>query len=148
MARGGGLPSFSVSEKIDRYFLGHNSIAVFELYLDQPGAPIGAIRFQATGRMKRTGIEAKVTEGGSSIQELAGRLVADKQLAATATALDFKRFTLEGGSGGWTVRVELVGASQVVTAIPPARRYIRLYPDQRNALLGMFGALERVLEAS
>ena len=43
-----------------------------------------------------------------------------------------------------TATVELMGASYVSIAFPPMRSYIRLYPDQREALVATFGELERV----
>jgi hypothetical protein len=37
-----------------------------------------------------------------------------------------------------------MGASYVTIAFPPMRSYVRLYPDQREALVATFGELERV----
>ena len=49
--------------------------------------------------------------------------------------LDFKRYELLAEAGAYRVETELIGASEVITALPPMRRYIRLYPDQKSALI-------------
>jgi hypothetical protein len=43
-------------------------------------------------------------------------------------------------------RVELMGASHVAIALPPMRSYVRLYDDQREALLSTLAELGRALD--
>lgn len=99
-----------------------------------------------TGGMRRSGLTAAVLQGDGRAQRVAEALGADRGLAEAALPLDFTRFEIHGESSGCWSRVELVGASHVAIALPPIRSYVRLYPDQREALVAALTEVDRVLD--
>lgn len=84
--------------------------------------------------------------GGESTRRLAGLIADDETFTVSAMALDFTRFEVDRSGGGWLATVELMGASFVSLALPPMRSYVRLYADQRRALVDTLGVLATHLE--
>jgi hypothetical protein len=87
----------------------------------------------------------RVVEGGEQAQLVAGTLSADHRLTERALPLDFTRFEVANDGQTWVTGIELMGATLVKIAFPPMRSYVRLYPDQRDALVGTLTELERAL---
>lgn len=142
---GQGGSSFEVVERVDRRFLGHTVVAVFRLRV--PGGAGAELRlsFRHGGRLKRTGVEVDAGANGEETGRLAQRLADDEAFSASALALDFTRLELTRREGEWVAEAELMGASMVTIVFPPVRSYVRLYPDQRAALLDCFEALRSVV---
>lgn len=136
----GGLV-LGVASRTERRFLGRTEIAVFET-THAASLLVGSIvELKHTGGVRRSGITAVVKQGGGAVNRFAEALAADGGLIEATLTLDFTRFEVQGGPDGARSRVELMGASHVAIALPPIRSYVRLYPDQREALVM---ALERV----
>lgn len=135
-----------VRERVERRFLGRNQIAGFRIAVPA-AASAGPARLRVLhrGRLRRQGVEVEVLRGGEEERSLARAVESDLAFAAAALPLDFTRFLLERSGGEWTAAVELMGATYVSLALPPMRNYVRLYPDQREALLAVFDALARLL---
>ena len=72
-------------------------------------------------------------------------LEGDEALRAALMPLDFKRLRIERDGDHWQVRLEHMGASEVVNRMPAFRRYIRLDDAQQAHLLNALPALARVL---
>lgn len=136
--------SFEVGQREERRFLGRTTIATF--HATHPGSDTqGAIELRHTGRHNRTGVEARVSNGDSATHDLAARIESDEGLVKAILPLDFTRFELRSDESEWRSTVELMGATLVGIALPPIRSYVRLYPDQLEALTGTFAALDRVI---
>jgi hypothetical protein len=142
---GGGMP-LEVTQEVERRFLGRTTVARFHATYQRPAEECRlVIRHQ--GFRRRTGIEVFVVEGGASAAAIARKLEDDQDLIEAIVPLDFKRFELSSDGERWKTSVELVGASLVAIALPPIRSYVRLYPDQRSALISTFLNTFRVLGA-
>jgi hypothetical protein len=140
----GGLP-LEVTERLERRFLGRTRVAVFGASFPSSGWPDGILRLRHAGGFRRTGVSLEADEEHSTLADL---LQSDQAFVTTTTTLDFKRFEIEVREGRSRVTVELEGASLVAIALPPIRSYVRLYPDQRQALVAGFEALRRLVSVS
>ena len=138
----GGGPVVVVGTRVEKRLLGRTEIAVFRSHFSDPSGVPAELEVRHTGHRTRTGIE--IRKRGGYGDYLASILADDQGLADAALPLDFKRFDLISDGETLTATVELMGASYVSIAFPPMRSYIRLYPDQREALVATFGELERV----
>ncbi|MCY1506484.1 hypothetical protein D9M68_407360 [compost metagenome] len=141
-----GELAFEVRELPQSQFLMH--LVLSEFVLQVPAARQGELRFECahSGALRRRGIVCWQRAGdplaGARIIE---RLIDSTELREVLLPLDFRRLTLERGKGGWTVRLEHMGASEVVNRMPSFRRYIRLDRDQRFYLLATLARLQRLL---
>lgn len=138
-------PVFEVASRLEKRFLGRTEVAVFRAAVEVTLSEKSVIALRHTGGLKRTGVTAVAVEGGESAQRVATALASDHDLAEALMPLDFTRFEVIGGSTGCRVEVELVGASHVAMALPPMRSYVRLYPDQREAMLRGLVEVRRVV---
>lgn len=59
------------------------------------------------------------------------------QIAARLSALDFRHWEMVVEGGRWWLEIEPFAASEVVSRLPPGRRWLRLVPDQQHALLSV-----------
>jgi hypothetical protein len=143
-----GGPVLEVTERVEKRFLGHFETARFEMRVPAPG--LGEARLQArhTGRIKREGVTVDVVAGDSAAVDLARALESDAAFTASILPLDFTRFDVELSAGQCVATVELMGASFVSLALPPMRSYVRLHPDQRQALVASLSALANVIGVS
>lgn len=80
-----------------------------------------------------------------ALAPLIERIQHDAALNAALLPLDFKRCMLTRNEAGWQVEIEHFGASEVVNRLPSMRRYIRLTPEQRQALLNDLAELQALL---
>lgn len=140
-----GGPSLTVVERVERRFLGRNEIAQFKVTVPTEGTQPAHLRVVHKGRLRREGIAVEVREGRPQEASLAETIESDPGFAQAALPLDFTRFDLIREGKQWKVTVELMGASHVSMALPPIRSYVRLYPEQREALLGTLEALVPLL---
>jgi hypothetical protein len=117
--------------------------------------PGGRLAFHHTGQVRRTGLTAVVRRPGRWSRRLAPaspalttmreQLVADGELEAASITLDFTRLEVEVVDRRWRATLELMGGSHVRTTLPPSSRYVRLHPDQCEALLATVAVLQRRL---
>jgi hypothetical protein len=102
-----------------------------------------------TGQLRRTGLQARPRRvpaaGRAEVDTLIRALLADGALARACLALDATRFEVSPRAGRWWATLELMGGSYVRTTLPPTRSYVRLAPDQREALACTLAVLQRVL---
>lgn len=138
-------PVLEVRERVERRFLGRTRVARFGATFPAPGWSDQTLRVVHTGGLRRTGMSV-----GSDAEDsaLVGLLESDEDFLAAAATLDFKHYEIAIRDENCVVTVELVGASLVAIAFPPIRSYVRLYPDQREALVDGFKALGRLLAVS
>lgn len=136
-----------VSERVERQFLGRSTTAVFAVRCPAGAGDDVHLVVRHTGRFRRSGIEVVIRAGGHDAQVTADRLREDDGFTTTALALDFRRFDIARVDGEWSATVELVGATVVSIALPPLHHYVRLYPDQRAALLACLDAVLVTLSA-
>jgi hypothetical protein len=141
----GGMP-LEMTQKVERRFLGRTTVARFHSTLVSPADKCRLV-IRHKGFRRRAGIEVSVVEGGVFASAIALKLEDDRDLIQAIAPLDFKRFELRSDGETWRTTVELVGASLVAIAFPPIRSYVRLYPDQRSALISTFHSVSRALEA-
>jgi hypothetical protein len=107
--------------------------------------------FHHTGQVRRTGLTAVVRPVGRrrrwsgevppAVGAMWDRLLADGELERASLPLDFTHLEVAVVDGAWQATLELMGASHVRTTLPPSSRYVRLHPDQRDALLATVAVL-------
>ncbi|MGB8362885.1 MAG: DUF3156 family protein [Acidimicrobiia bacterium] len=144
MPTAGGLV-LDVASRAEKRFLGRTEIAVFETHYKASLDDTWSVELKHTGGLKRTGINGRAASGERA-EQIAEFLAGDEGLTAAALPLDFTRFEVHGDVTGSMTRVELMGASHVAIALPPMRSYVRLYDDQREALLSTLAELGRALD--
>ncbi|MDH4655609.1 MULTISPECIES: DUF3156 family protein [unclassified Pseudomonas] len=137
---------FDVRERVQAQFLMH--LVLTEFVLQVPSTGVGPVRIELShrGAIRRQGVTCNVRAGDArALGELLGRLESDQVLRAALMPLDFKRLVIEREGRQWRVRLEHMGASEVVNRMPGFRRYIRLVPEQRQLLLQALRAFKDVL---
>lgn len=95
-----------------------------------------------TGMVRRTGLDAKVVEGGTVAGRLAAAVADSRRLERAAQPLDFTRFVVVGDGRRLRAHLTLMGASMTRMRLPPTTNYVRLHEDQRAALLAVADALD------
>lgn len=137
-------PVIEVASRVQRRFLGRTEVAVFAVSYP---VSIGdfAVALAHDGKLRRSGLVARRRSDGEVGAAVSQALTGDPALAAASMSLDFTRFDVDGDQDGCRATIELVGASYVSIAFPPIRSYVRLYPDQRQALLASFDEVGRIL---
>lgn len=162
-----GTPPFRLAVRSERRRLLHlqtllvhvDGPRVAELGADGPGgagpsdgtATTARLVFHHTGQVRRTGLTAAVRpvgrrrrwsgEAPPAVAGMRDRLLADAELECVSLPLDFTHFEVAVVDGAWRATLELMGASHVRTTLPPSSRYVRLHPDQRDALLATVAVL-------
>jgi Protein of unknown function (DUF3156) len=140
-----GQHVFDVVERAERRFLGSNEIARFVSSMPDDDHREARLEVRHTGRMRRSGVEVLARDGGEPAEEMARLLMGDEDFTAAVFPLDFTRFDVAAGEGVWTATIELMGASYISIALPPIRNYVRLYPDQRDALLATIAMWQKAM---
>ena len=138
---------FLAEERVHAQFLMHVVTTSFSYQLPCEGGEPARIRLRHRGAWTRQGLECLVADGAEdvSIQEAARRLASDARLLAAMRPLDFTDFELERQATGWVAKLVHYGASEVVYRFPSTRQYVRLVPEQLQALLQTFARLSDVL---
>jgi Protein of unknown function (DUF3156) len=140
-----GRHVFDVAERAERRFLGSNEIARFVSSVPDHEHRAMRLEVRHTGRMRRSGVEVLARDGGDVADEMARHLMADEDFTSAVFPLDFTEFEVAAAEGKWTAIIELMGASYISIALPPIRNYVRLYPDQRDALLATFAMWQEAM---
>jgi hypothetical protein len=157
-----GTPPFRLAVRSERRRLLH--LQTLLVHVDGPGvagpggpgpsdggATTARLVFHHTGQVRRTGLTAVVRpvgrrrrwsrEAPPAVAAVRDRLLADGELERASLPLDFTHFEVAVVDGAWRATLELMGASHVRTTLPPSSRYVRLHPDQRDALLATVAVL-------
>lgn len=138
--------SFEVQERTHSELLMHLVLTDFVLRVPARGSDAFALDIRHTGALKRNGIACRQRKGeAAELARLEAKLKGDEELFSALMLLDFKHLAICREADGWCVTLEHIGASEVVNRMPSFRRYVRLSDTQRDALLGSFLALQRVL---
>ena len=137
--------SFYVTELVEKNFLAHTVIAEFEYHIGGSLPGQAKIQLEHTGNLRRTGIRARLKQGGDDLTTLIQTLQTDPQFLQAIIPLDFNTFYLIQDHDGWRVQTTQVGASWVNMAFPPVRRYVKMGPEQIEALLATFNRLQTIL---
>ncbi|MDH4564730.1 DUF3156 family protein [Pseudomonas sp. BN411] len=141
-----GELAFDAREVVEAQFLMHLVLTEFVLQVPSVGAGHVRIDLNHRGAIHRQGIACRIRAGDAkALGGLTTRLQGDAALLAALMPLDFKRLSIEREGGRWTVRLEHMGASEVVNRMPGFRRYIRLNPEQREHLLQALHVLKAIL---
>lgn len=142
----GGGPSLHVTRSVQRRFLGRTEVALFQMNTGAPGGEKARLQVHHTGRLRRQGIDVRLVGGQAVAARVARELAADNGFTTAAGSLDFTRFDLELDGTRCMASVEMMGASLVLIAFPPIRSYVRLHPEQREALLDSLSSVQRLLD--
>ncbi|WP_293764717.1 DUF3156 family protein [uncultured Aquitalea sp.] len=137
--------AFTVCERTEAVFLAHTVCCEFRLPLPLACAGEGRIVIRHRGMLRREGLicQAQGADMGE-LAALARRLQQDHALQEALLPLDFRCCELRVEDGCWQLCIEHFAASEVVTSLPPMRRYLRLLDEQRLALLAAFRACGRL----
>jgi hypothetical protein len=148
---GDGL-HFTVQERVESMFLAHTVCCEFRLQVPLAPAlaalPPARMVIRHSGMLRRQGI-ACIVEGSreEAVLDMARRLETDPLVISALLPLDFRRCELHLAEDCWQLRIEHFGASELVTTMPPMRRYIRLVSEQRTAMLRSLLACQILLAA-
>lgn len=141
----GGVP-FEARERTQSELLMHLVLVEFSLCVPSCEEGPARLALRHTGLVRREGLAIRRMAGqGEALDALVQALESDPALRAALMPLDFKRLELERTGRTWQVRLEHMGASEVVNRMPAFRRYIRLDGSQRALLLDALQALARLL---
>lgn len=142
----GGV-EFEVRERTESQLLMHIVVCEFRLQCSAASEGTATLELHHSGAIRRTGLGWKQKGGEAGLLErVRQRLEQDPALLQALMPLDFKRLRLERGAGLWTLVLEHMGGSEVVNRLPAFRRYIRISPEQRDALLTALVGFNRLLE--
>jgi hypothetical protein len=138
---------FLAEERVHAQFLMHVVTTSFLHFLPCAGGSPARIRVRHRGAWTRRGLECVIAQGTEdvSVQETARRLSTDAALAAAMLPLDFTDFELERQPARWVASLVHYGASEVVYRFPATRQYVRLVPEQLQAILQTFARLSHLL---
>lgn len=140
-----GVP-FETRERTQSELLMHLVLVEFSLCVPSREEGPARLALRHTGLVRREGLAIRRVAGqGETLEALVHALESDPALKAALMPLDFKRLELERTGSTWQVRLEHMGASEVVNRMPAFRRYIRLDGPQRALLLDALQALARLL---
>ncbi|AVR66245.1 DUF3156 domain-containing protein [Pseudomonas paraeruginosa] len=139
--------SIEVRERVQAHLLMHIVTTEFRLFVPAPGYPPVSLELRHDGWLRRRGIVCVVRRGGVR-GPLPAILEEDRALREQLMPLDFRSLRLRRDSLGWNLSLEHLGACEVVNRMPAYRRYIPLVGEQRQALLGTFVQLQRLLSSS
>ena len=140
--------AFLVRERTESLFLSHTVACEFCLPLSLPllAANVGRIVIRHTGAIRRQRVICLVQgPDDGTLATIASRLQDDAALQTALLPLDFRRCELRYEADGWLLCIEHFAASEVISLMPPLRRYIRLIPSQRQALLQSLHAFRQLL---
>jgi hypothetical protein len=143
----GSGPGFTVRERVLRHFLAHTVTAEFERRFGDTPAGEGQLHLTHTGALTRTGLRIQVKRSSETAPTVATKLTADESFVQAILPLDFQYFHLLQDEQGWRAVTGQMGAAWVHMALPPTRRYVRMGPEQIEALLATFKRLETLLRA-
>lgn len=143
---------FTVQERVESMFLAHTVCCEFRLLVPVSSTlaelPPARVVIRHTGTLRRQGIACTV-EGSrdEALLAIARRLETDPLVIRALLPLDFRRCELHLAEGCWQLCIEHFGASELVTTLPPMRRYIRLVSEQRTAMLSSLQVCRTLLAA-
>lgn len=135
-----------VLERTEAQLLMH--LVMTEFTLRVPASREGTARFELhhTGAIRRQGIRCRQRAGDPALLGmLQAGLEKNGALYQALMPLDFKRLRVDLQDRQWCVRLEHMGASEVVNRMPAFRRYIPLSLDQRTWLLDAMRHWQRLL---
>ncbi|QBF26419.1 DUF3156 family protein [Pseudomonas tructae] len=135
-----------VRERCEAHLLMHLVLTEFSLKLPASDQGNAHLELHHSGSLRRSGLRVRLRKGTPALQaQVQGRLQAQAALLQALMPLDFKRLRLQRHEGQWTLTLEHIGASEVVSRLPAFRRYIRLSPEQRQHLLAALQGLAALM---
>jgi len=133
-------------ERIERHVLMHIVGLEMVLHVPSPSLPGASLEIRNTGLLFRTGIRCSAPRASAvDLRHLVQRVESDRHLRDALMKLDFRRCRIHGVEGGWNVVIEPFGASEVVSRMPPFRRYIRMGAAQVEAVAAALAACYRII---
>lgn len=127
--------TIDVCEQPQSLFLAHIVSALFSCQGTTSLTESVTLSVIQRGWWRRTAIGYRIKEKNASARRLLAALRFYPELAATLTALDFRRITLTLRAGRWMLGIKHFAASEVVSRLPASRLYLKLLPEQRRLLL-------------
>lgn len=135
-----------IVERTESQLLMHLVMTEFVIRVPASREGTASVELHHTGAVRRTGIGCRQWVGDMALlADLRAGLQADSALHQALMPLDFKRLRIDLQGHQWCVRLEHMGASEVVNRMPAFRRYIALSADQRIRLLEVLSGLQRLL---
>ena len=138
-----------VRETLERHFLMHIVAVEFTVSVPAVAVPEARIRVGNTGVVSRTGVVCDAPAPyREAVRFLTDRIEGDSKLRSDLLRLDFSYCEIMGSDEGWTIRLAPYGGSEVVSTVPPFRRYIRLGRTQSEGLVMTLRRLRHVVAAA
>ena len=135
-----------IVERTESQLLMH--LVMTEFSICTPALHQGSARFELhhTGAVRRAGIHCRLRAGDAALKSaVQSGLTPGSDLYRAVMPLDFKRLRIDLRDGKWTVRLEHMGGTEVVSRMPAFRRYIALSHEQRERLFDTLVGLQRLL---
>jgi len=144
---------FVVQELLESHFMMHIVSAEFIVHCpsqtfgcDPSDADPIIVRHQ--GSLRRKGLEFRLSPAASdAARGLCDALSKSTELTAALMPLDFTHCQFKLEPGNVEMRVRHFGACEVVGRLPKFHRYVRLGAEQRDSLVGSFGAFREIIRS-
>ncbi|AVJ16124.1 DUF3156 family protein [Serratia sp. JUb9] len=139
-------PQLEISERPQALFLAH--IVSHRFSLSGRTALTGSARLtvRGTGWWRQRGVRYCTAGDEAAARQLTGWLARYPQIGATLAQLDFRHAQLTLAAGRWQFSIEHFAACEVVSRLPPGRRYLRLTAAQRCLLLSACLMVAQLME--
>ncbi|HGM6860518.1 TPA: DUF3156 family protein [Serratia rubidaea] len=139
-------PVLEVSERPQALFLAH--IVSHRFCLGGDTSLTGSVRLtvRGAGWLRRRGVRYRTVGDKAAARRITEWLARYPQIGATLAQLDFRHAQLTLAAGRWQFSVEHFAACEVVSRLPPGRRYLRLTAAQRCLLLSACLMVAQLME--
>lgn len=139
-------PVLEVSERPQALFLAH--IVSHRFCLGGATSLTGCVRLtvHGAGWLRRRGVRYRTAGDEAAARRITEWLARYPQIDATLARLDFRHAQLTLAAGRWQFSVEHFAACEVVSRLPPGRRYLRLTAAQRCLLLSACLMMAQLME--
>lgn len=139
-------PTIVIHEQAQSLFMAHIVSHRFVLTGQTTLAGEAVLQVQTTGWLRRRSVRFHPRRDTAAAQHILAVIARFPQIADTLGQLDFRRVLFTLIEGTWQLEIEHFAASEVVSRLPAARRYLRLEPEQRRLLLSVFLMISQLME--
>lgn len=137
----------NMEERVQRLFMAHIVTCPFHCYGPLSSNDNFSIEIKHTGLIRRSGVCFKTSSPLAIAHQWVNHLRQNVPLMALLLTIDFRRCQLTAVNQRWTFTLEHFAASDVVSRLPPSRRYLPLLSAQRKALLMSMMLMRKQLTA-
>lgn len=138
--------SVQIDERTQSLFMAHIAGCHFrvegECRLHQPFT----LSARTKGWFSRDGVTFFCREEHAGSRQVLAALERYPQIAGVLSGLTFRRWHMQAGEGKWRLDIEPFAASEVVSRLPPGRRYLRLGQREAHNLFSVLLMFSQLME--